>query len=84
MPAKVRRLRGVERQDPDRGEAHERVMEERRQTIRQFEHGKRCCLYHSLLGHADGAILAAVYSQLSKNGEYLKLALRQGTLASAR
>jgi hypothetical protein len=37
-----------------------------------------------LLGHADGAMLARVYSHLSKNGAYLRDAVKAaGTLHQA-
>jgi site-specific recombinase XerD len=53
-------------------------------ATRLLETGVDALTVSSLLGHADGAMLAEVYSHLSENGENLKLALRHGRLATVR
>ena len=45
-------------------------------ATRMLEAGVDALTVAALLGHADGAMLAKVYSHLSKNAEYLRRALR--------
>jgi integrase len=47
-------------------------------ATRLLESGVDSLTVSSLLGHADGAMLARVYSHIDKSGELMRLALRRG------
>jgi site-specific recombinase XerD len=46
-------------------------------ATRKLVQGHDCLTVATLLGHADGSMLAKVYQHLDKNGEFLKKALRE-------
>ena len=48
-------------------------------ATRLLESGVDSLTVSALLGHADGAMLANVYSHLDRNGAFLRLALRHGS-----